>query len=465
MNTTGTAIARIELVFRRNDGISSSHVLEDGGYVLIGASEVCGITLRDPTLAAIHCAVRREGSELWIEDWESDQGVVVNDQKIQEQTPIGPGSEIRIGEYLLSVQSGSAPDEMPVTDGVDSSEELLPLEPESNLDLPAADPATVEPRDVGFSTVEPTKFEPLDSVSRVASNAEAFTFTPEPALPLDDSEAAESVEFLRAEVAQLQYELAERDAQLAELTEMSAGRSRDLDDDDEEDRVLLARLEEMLVELEQSDQQSAVLERMLASSEEKSRAEQEESRQLTAWVDDIEARLSEREAEWRAEQEALQYRVNSALQERDQLLQQLTERAQSDDAPLGSAEAEELRTMNLQLRQSLHQSEDKLAHLEQQLRERDQQLAARSEAESALREEHLKLAQERAALARQQAEMATAQSANANHPNRPETEIDCRLREFRQHLREIHAEEQQTRTTMADRISRLWARLDGAEGR
>jgi hypothetical protein len=263
---------------------------------------------------------------------------------------------------------------------------------------------------------------------------------------------------LQAEIEQLQYELMERDALIVELTHRCDEQQNDWDDDS--DDVLLGRLEELLTELERNDERSAMLEQLLQAAEEKNRADQDERRQHGNWVEDIESRLGEREEEWRSECQSLSHRVETLVAERDELMQQLS-RPNSSVAQGTNIESKDECAKRLELRRELHESQECNLQLQQQLRERDKQLSARSEADAALREEHLKLAQDRAALARQQAELATLKTTSEASTSRPETEIDCRLREFRQHLREIHDEEQQNPRNLSTRIKQIWNRMEG----
>ncbi len=287
-------------------------------------------------------------------------------------------------------------------------------------------------------------------------------------MPFNDVNASEATaaadreayELLQLEVERLQYELAERDAQLAELGSLDY--ADEGEEEGEPDEALLTRLEDLLAELERNDERGAMLEQLLRAAEEKNRAEQEERRHLAGWVDDIEQRFGERDAEWQAERDALTHRVETVLAERDGLMDQLRERCSHTGGAVAAstADLDQLQATNLSLRQELHEAQEHCLQLEEQVRERNKQLSCRTQDDTKLREEQLQLAQERAELARQQAELTTAQATLQELPRRPETEIDCRLREFRQHLREIHSQEQQN-PVKTSRLSRLWARIEG----
>ena len=419
------------------------HLIEDGAYLLIGSSDVCGIKLRDPSLAPIHCALRFENSAFSVEDWNSEQGVYVDGRRIETEAEVLPNRPIRIGEYVLEVGLSEEPAEnSPPTD---LASEATPL-PELNSPTQSAsrserrqEEADQVKAEYDFGAGDETPFEDDPRVDAIASENDPDT-----------------VALLRAEIEQLQYEIAERDAQIAELTDWYSENQEE--DDEESNDALLSRLEELLRELEHHDERGAMLEQFLQAAEEKQRADQDERRQLSEWIDDIESRLGEREAEWRAECDSLSHRVKTLLVERDQLMQQL---AAPTNETQSSRPSEADRAQQVELRRQIHELQETNAGLEQQVRELDKQLHARSEAEAALREEHLKLAQERASLARQQAELATVSTgAEDAAASRPETEIDCKLREFRHHLREIHEQEQQTPRNLTTRIKDLWTRIE-----
>lgn len=447
-----TAAARLT-VTRDGDSVCV-HQLEPGSYVLVGSSDVCGLTIPDTQLAPIHFALRWESGQFCVEDWHSELGVIVDGERVDAEQHVSEKNDIRFGTYRLVIDT--APLAEPVLESDDAGEsatstplERAEMEKRTTEDESPADdspPACAEPAGVETTTTAPV-IEPAKPA--VQRDVLADLRLSDRELESVDSEA---VDLLRAEVEQLQYELAERDAQLMELAERNGTASQDEFDGGEDDALLL-RLDDMLAELERNDERYAMLEQLLAASEEQNRAEQEERRHLTEWVNDIEERLGEREAEWQAERSALDHRVTSVLGERDELMRRMAE--QPTDQPGAAAP-------DLETRSQLHAAQDRISELEELLRERDSQLASKSEADAAVREEHLKLAQERAALARQQAEMAAKLAEADKLPSKPENEIDCRLREFREHLREIHNEERSSAPqTVSSKLSRIWARLDG----
>ncbi len=118
----------------------------------------------------------------------------------------------------------------------------------------------------------------------------------------------EEVELLRMEVDQLRFELAEKDAQVQELSSNRA--QPEFDHDENEDTVrLVNRLEELLDELQTSDERTRSMEDLLRASDVATQAEREERRHLESWVEEIEQRVSQREAESAAESSRLQTKL------------------------------------------------------------------------------------------------------------------------------------------------------------
>ena len=110
------------------------------------------------------------------------------------------------------------------------------------------------------------------------------------------------------EVDQLRFELAERDAQVQKL---SSNRAQPEFDDDENDETvrLVNRLEELLDELQTSDERVRGMEELLRASDQATQAEREERCHLESWVEEIEQRVAQREAESAAELSRLQMRL------------------------------------------------------------------------------------------------------------------------------------------------------------
>jgi chromosome segregation ATPase len=261
---------------------------------------------------------------------------------------------------------------------------------------------------------------------------------------------------------QLQLELAERDARLAELTENHA---EPLDSVDVESSDLLARLDELLDELTRADERASELERLLEAAEEACRAEREERRQLEAWVEDIERRVGQREADFQADNQLLRNRLEEARAEQGKLEEQLRNVVHASGSESARQAVAEMQQRCKELQGQLETLAAEKASLQARLAERQAMQSEgwqQSQLEEALREERIRLAQQQAELARRRAEMATAQAQLESPGHGGRSEIDQRVKAFREHLREIHSLEQRERTErgLAARLGKLWKRLE-----
>jgi chromosome segregation ATPase len=272
----------------------------------------------------------------------------------------------------------------------------------------------------------------------------------------------ETFDLLRAEIEHLQFAVAERDAQLAEA--LAATHEPETPLDGTSVKQLMERLEALLDELDRSDERMGTLEELLRVTEEANRDEREERRQMESWLGDIESVFGEHQATWDAEMTELKNRTVAIAAERDQLLQQLTQPTADDHVEQDAEETAKLRLQVKHLQQRLDEAAATETRQKEELLRRETQLAEATNAENRLREDHLKLAAERASLSRLRAEITAAQAESQKvlQDTQADTDIDSRVRGFRQHLREIHDEETQEENapSLPGRISRLWKRLE-----
>jgi hypothetical protein len=265
---------------------------------------------------------------------------------------------------------------------------------------------------------------------------------------------------LRAEVEQLQAELAQHDVQIAEMTEMAALEANsgvaDVVEPHEDTTALVERLEQLLDELERKDEQVAALEDLLNATEAASRADQEERRQLEAWVRDIEGRIGQRESEWKAAEEKLLRRIDELAAERDRAEQAMEEALSGGRTTMHmQGMVENLRRQIAEREKLLEESDRSRAELE-----RSAGFDPRAQVEEMLREERLELARQQASVARERVELESARTRLQRHGEYADSED--RIRALRQHLQEIQTVEKQEREerSLSTRLSRLWNRLD-----
>lgn len=281
----------------------------------------------------------------------------------------------------------------------------------------------------------------------------------------DDEEnvSPEVVELLKAEIEDLQAQLAERDLELAECADIDAP-SQPAADADDSNTDLEARVEELLAELAEHDERVSTLQQLLEASEMQIQNQQAERDSLETWVSEIEQRIAGRENEWQAEMDALKTRLDQTTEERDLLQRRLVTAAQriGNDAPDTAATdkaVEQLQRKNRSLQSDLDESQKRCATLSRQMER------AKSESEERLQAALAEVAQEKAELSRKQVEMQ--KQIHAIDPPSESKEVTDRefahkLQTLREHLREIHEEEKEKSRgdSLFQRISGLWKRVD-----
>lgn len=440
------------LTAEREDGQRSTFHLACGRSVLVGSSKDCGLRLDGQRLSPCHCLISLEEGQLWVQDWASTSGTLVNGKPIDAKVSIEPADQLEVGEYRIAAAFSSSP---PATSSSPARPPMVASEAAGETD---PDRDFREHVQVGEEVALWARDELLDASDAPRERYSAAAMECE-------SFEQETIALLREEVEALQGLLAERDAQLAELTAATADSAANcnVENDDEDAAVLLTRMEALLEEAACGDERVVLLEEMLRTAEEANQAEQEERRQLEAWVGDIERRIIQRDDLRNAETESLRGRLDEAIAERDRVQRQL-----QDAASLGDAAKRYEETLDRLQRQN-KSLQDKLAEIAAERANLIKQLESSSHRhDEAMREERAAIAQERAIVSRLRCELANKVAELESSP-RPSSkaadEAATRLQALREHLREIHDEEQhehrgQDNGTLTGRISRLWKRLD-----
>lgn len=82
---------------------------------LIGRSPECHLCAGSTSISRKHCAIRRDGTKVTIEDLGSRNGTVVNGEKITGVTELHSGDDIVIGSlgFLLTISTGLANEKKP----------------------------------------------------------------------------------------------------------------------------------------------------------------------------------------------------------------------------------------------------------------------------------------------------------------------------------------------------------------
>ncbi|MEM9939988.1 MAG: FHA domain-containing protein [Planctomycetota bacterium] len=257
---------------------------------------------------------------------------------------------------------------------------------------------------------------------------------------------------LKAEIEQLRFELADRDELIRSLQTKPASRNHEFEEA-EQTLKLVGRLEELLEELETSDERIRSLEELLRLSEQANAAEKEERKQLNVWVHEIEDRIATRESESKAEIERLTELLRQSRSEvkhsEDQFTHLIASQQQTDSGI--STEANQL----------IRECRDQIQELKSQLDDANQENAdLRKNAISGnieeFQTENIELKEQLARLevesAREKAELARKHAEIERLTNDLDEKLitakkinqgDSRIQAMRQHLREIHEEEQQ----------------------
>lgn len=447
----------VTLTASREDGERTTYQLAPGRSVLVGRSKDCGLRLDGKRLSPCHCLLSLEDGTLWVQDWASTDGTLLNGKPIDAKVSVGPNDQLGVGEYHISAVTSSSAilgglggvgNSTPHCHVSDEPRAAVNAEPEAAESYPADVEAAIWAQD---ELLEAAEFDER----RYSQNASA-----------NESFEQETIALLREEIDALQGLLAERDAQLAESSAATGDSvaNRDVENDEEDAAALLARMEDLLQEAACGDERVVLLEEMLRTAEEANQAEQEERQQLEAWVGDIERRIIQRDELRDAEVEALRGRLEDAIAEQERLQRQLQEAASLGDAAKCYEQTlDRLQHQNKDLQDKLAETASERAALMKRLEN------STHRHDEAMREERAAIAQERAIVSRLRCELANKVADLENSPkpvSKAADEAATRLRALRDHLREIHLEEQQQEhqsqesATLTSRITRLWKRLE-----
>lgn len=441
------------------DGEKIQRTLKAEQGIFIGASSNCGIQLIGEEISDIQCHVSLEEGKIWIQDWMSAGGTRVNDTEVVAKMQLQSRDVIRVAEYEITCQQAKSESIDPVAtqavDSVSQEEAMAPAGSKTLGETPETEDAFIQSETVVAELPTEAPLGAFDA-PLASDPGETVSFGDDVFELEADTFDRETVELLQLEIEALRTELAERDSQsFVPSVESHPAESANAEPDE-----VLDRMKQLVDEANRSDERASLLEEMLHAAEDANRSEQEERNHIEAWVGEIEQRVGDREDEHRAEIGVLQRRITEADSRQATLQKRIQQAAFNGSAP---KEYEDTLTSVQQENQTL---QSKVAALEKQCLNYKQRLdQITSESELALREERANLAREQANTSRLRFELSSKLAAIEEIPkeeNMADKEIAFRIRTLRDHLKEIHEQEQADRKeeTLATRIGKLWKRME-----
>ena len=466
----------------RPDMPRGSQAIHADECLAIGSDPSADICLIDDGVASTHCMIIARGGVVTVRDCFSETGTFVDRLRVREIQLLAD-AELRVGKTTISIKlSRSSPQPANVLDASTPNPGPIPGITETKLVTGQSCPdgsggrgwtersegspgvSGLRPPTTAIQQTEKRNTE--DSSRRISSlesqlqqaNAEIevlqtrLTAVTVVAAPQIDPYADEMLELLRAEIVDLQNALADRD-------HSAVVRSSAFDVDAEADNILskpdseklVERLEQLLQELQQRDDQIATLTELLEIAEAANRAEREERSQIDSWLRDIERRCNDREHEWLTQRTKLQSEMAAIAAERDRAEAALS--ANSSNVKLEAAQ-----NVLTSLRDTAEAQRQKLQHAAQTIAQLQRELESAKYVQP--REERMQLAEERSEIARLRQELEVERQQKQNPAVKDE---NLKFQALRQHLNEIHEQEQKAREErkLSSRIARLWQRLDG----
>jgi hypothetical protein len=434
-------------------GRPTTYCIEEGSSTFAGTGTHCEIHLDGDDVAAIHCMFSVVDGELKIQDWNTDGKTSLNGAALADESAFVDSDEVTIGSNRIIVgkPEGSA---QPTPR---ASAETVPFSPDENQEELQRELEKIRIENVELEkelAAEPNNNDGADSL-------------------YDDPFASGDTELLRDEIESLTLELAERDQQVAMLNQQleSGGGGGDM----EETTRLVSRMEQLLDELQTADERIRTHEELLRFSDEATQAEQEERRQLESWVNQIEDRVAAREDESKAETERLNGRVRDLLAQQKHH-EQVLEKALQQRTSSGNGQSDELvESLQAQVRDLQAKWQDAQDECERLSQQTSADSASNdSESVDELKQKIMQLeldaSRERAEVARERAELAKMQSELEQQcrTNNFDSDADIRLKAMRDHLRELHSEEEVEREarrqrSLGGRIASLFTRIESRQ--
>lgn len=464
-----------------SDGKSFNYVLESDSSVFVGSSSTCGLKLNGKGVEDIHCMLLLSEGQLKVHGWHTGS-TLVNNSPIDEEATLEKGDQLTIGSHQIMVGAQSVAPRLDADEIADTEMTPQPVQRLEQVqlqlqqvteDIPTVEPKTESAPVQVAETVAAPEPEPVVEAQAEAPVVEDlmmdFSFDPDEefdqsATDFGSSTGSQADSLLQREVEQLRMELAQRNAEIAELHENGTATVSD----DETTERLVHRLEDLLEELENSDRRVLELEQMLRLSDEATQAEREERAQLESWIREIEQRIAQRESESEAQQERLQAKLNetrSQLQQAEDRVERMLKTGVEESGSADDSVVKELQEQNDELKNRLQNLAEESQELRDQLDNSGELANAKREIErleQQMMQMEVETSRERAEIAREKAVVRRTQD-EMEKQIREQAEMsdsDTRLVAMRQHLRERYEKEKAEREerrsrSLGGRISRL----------
>ncbi len=479
------------LIFRhRETGEQQVYPMQNDASTIVGRDPGCTIHLESPDVSGKHCTLRIADKQVFINDWYSEHGTIINGQPITNETELKRDDQLQIGSFDVQVVYNQNINEavhaqpqyeIPVSETPAPSTAEPAVETDQQT-IPDSHDELIASLQTSMSPSDPMLQEKLDRLTaenrELRSELESILAESAPQTNSNSSAShgfeQDEIESLRREVTALQSELAARDQEIADLCDGEFASAKPEEDQLCDTPQLVERLESLLDELQSTDHRIQSMEELLRVADEAQLAEVEERRQIEDWVTEIETRVRRREEEWQSQNEQLNNQIAELKEQREQAHEQLGQALDSNGDEVAKQTQQQLEQTQAQ--------NNKLAELAMELKRENEALKEKmsefqSEAESGespavlqrkLREHELELAQERAEMSRQRAELTRMRDELDRATGEAQKDVgtsDLRVKALRDHLREIHDQEQEQRAEergggLASRLSRLWQRLD-----
>ncbi|MEM7455700.1 MAG: FHA domain-containing protein [Planctomycetota bacterium] len=487
--------APVTLHFSAENGSPQEFDLDDGQTIFAGTGAICGVQLEGDGIQTMHAMFQLTDGQLTVQDWNTGGGTLINGRAVDGVEPFNPEDTITVGAYSIRVSDSDGPQKSVavlstiVETEPEADEQKYECVEQNDVDQndsvrnasPVSLPEPVQHEDFGQAPYVEEEFpgETPDSID-VFNDFSEFDHVPETdeAEPLAELSggfvpSTDDLQLLHEEIEHLQFEIAQRDAAIVELSEGNASEERLHGSENEDMERLTQRLHQLVEELDSSDQRILLVEEQLQMSEEANAAEQDERKHLEAWVTEIEEVVSGKLSEFKAEQDQLQTRIDEITRERNSAVNQLRNLSRNSGSAR-QARAAETGVLRSELDQARRLLSDQQVLIEkmQEASEAAQESAGSvsSEAvqklEEQIRQLEVDASQDRAVIARQKAELAQAHS-DLDHALKSRKKLgddDCRIQAMRLHLRELHDEDLQARkeqreNSLAGRLTKIWKRV------